>query len=97
MLFQFPIFLSAFTIFSAFILIGWQSWAFWIIALMTVSQMFFDFFLPKYWTSWKKLAKQGILISLGLAGICVVVQMAPEAQLLLLPIFVQALVYVVFA
>ena len=94
MLFDYPIFLSAFTIFSAFILIGWQNWGFWVISLLTVLQMIFSYLFPKYWVGWKKLAKQGLLITLGLAEMAVAVLVMPDLPLLLLlAMLVQTSVY----
>lgn len=92
-----PIFLSTPTICFAFILIGWQRVAFWIICLITVMQIIFSYLLPQYWVGWKRLVKQGILISLGVVGMCIAVQIVPAAPVLLLAIFVQTISQVVFA
>lgn len=98
MIFTLQLGFSTMTLLLSLLLIGWQSWAFWVVGLLTVLQMIFSYLLPKYLLGWKKLAKQGILIVLGFAGICVVVQMEPvSAQPLFFAIFVQSIVHIALA
>lgn len=85
------------TLVLSLILVGWQSLVFWIICVITVMQIILFYLLPQYWVGWKMLVKQGLLIALGLAGMCATVLLAPDALVLLLPIFVQTIPIVLFA
>lgn len=94
MIFTFQLGLSTMTLLLSLLLIGWQSWAFWVVGLLTVLQMIFSYLFPKYWVGWKKLAKQGLLITLGLAEMAVAVLVMPDLPLLLLlAMLVQTSVY----
>lgn len=84
MVFALELGLSIMTIVLSLILLGWQSWAFWIIGLITVMQMTVTHLVPKYWVGWKKWVKRGILIALGLAEMAVAVLVMPDLPLLLL-------------
>lgn len=94
MVFTVQLGLSTMTLLLSLLLIGWQSWTFWVISLITILQMIFSYLFPKYWVGWKKLAKQGLLITLGLAEMAVAVLVMPDLPLLLLlAMLVQTSVY----
>lgn len=99
MFFTFELGLSIATLTFSQILIGWESWVFWIIGLITVLQIVFVYLLPQYWTGRKLWAKQGLLVALGLAGMFATVlwTWTPEAVPLLLAILGQTIAHVVFA
>lgn len=94
MIFTLQLGFSTMTLLLSLLLIGWQSWAFWVVGLLTVLQMIFSYLLPKYLVGWKKLAKQGLLITLGLAEMAVAVLAMPNLPLvLLLAMLVQTSAY----
>lgn len=96
MRYSFEVGLSMLTIVLSLILVGWESLGFWAILLITVMQMIVTYLLPKYWVGWKKRVKQGILSTLGLAGIFTAAQMVPGAPLhMLLAIFIQTSAYII--